>query len=128
MDKIQILSLNVRGMRDPVKRSKIFSYISKFKSDIILLQEAHVLQEDYERWTKDWGKGDIYLNCFNTQSAGQIIMLAKNENVVKHEILVEGRCHILEIKRGESSITLMNIYAPNKDTDQIIFYRKINEY
>ena len=32
----------------------------------------------------------------------------------------------LEIQRGQFS-SLINIYAPNKDTDQIIFYREVNE-
>ena len=43
----------------------------------------------------------------------------------KHEIVVEGRCQILELHWGDTVIELVNIYAPNKDSEQIVFYRKL---
>ena len=55
MNRVNLLCINVRGLRDTCKRNRIFNYLSKFKSDIILLQEAHVLQADYARWKSDWG-------------------------------------------------------------------------
>ena len=128
MNRVKLLSLNVRGLRDTCKRNRIFSYLSKFKSDIILLQESHVLETDYACWKSDWGKGEIYTNCYSSQSAGQIIMLTRNENVVSHHIIIPGRCHILEMSRGDTSLAIVNIYAPNKDLDQINFYREINQY
>ena len=58
----------MRGLRDPTKRNKIFNYLKKFKSDIIMLQETHILKDDYELWKANWGRGVIYLNCFNNVS------------------------------------------------------------
>ena len=37
---IYLLSLNVRGIRDKLKRSKIFSWINNQKPDIVMLQET----------------------------------------------------------------------------------------
>ena len=74
MDDLKILSFNVRGIRDQRKRNKIFSYLNKFRSNIILLQECHVLPEDYDLWRANWGKGDIFINPLSERSAGQMIL------------------------------------------------------
>ena len=55
-------------------------------------------------------------------------MLTRNENVVCHHTIIPSRCHILEINRGDTSISIVNIFAPHKDIDQINFYREINQY
>ena len=54
---IKILSLNVRGIRDSIKRAKIFYYPNIFNANVILLQESHVLHDDLELWRANWGKG-----------------------------------------------------------------------
>ena len=53
---IKILSLNVRGIRNQLKRTRIFNYLKKFNADVILLQETHVLETDLDLWKANWGK------------------------------------------------------------------------
>ena len=48
MDKIKVPSLNVRGIRDKLKRMTVLNYIKKFKADVVLLSEAHMLDGDYK--------------------------------------------------------------------------------
>ena len=128
MSEIQILSLNVRGLRDSSKRAKVFSYLNRFKADVFFIQEAHVVASDYDLWKSNWGKGGVVFNPFNERSAGQVILLKNKEDIISHEIIVEGRCQMLKIKRFESIITLVNVYAPNKDEEQIIFYRTVQQH
>ena len=123
MDDLRVLSFNVRGLRDFGKRSRIFSYIKKFKADVILIQEAHVLESDINSWKLSWGQGDMYINPFTERSAGQIIMLNEKYKVLSHEIIEQGRCHLLCFKKQEVIVNIINIYAPNKDLEQVEFYK-----
>ena len=51
----------------------------------------------------------------------QVIFLKNKQDILSHEIIVEGRCQILKIKRFGSIITLVNVYAPKTDEEEIIF-------
>ena len=128
MSELQVLSLNVRGLRETTKRIKVFNYLNKFKADVIFIQEAHVVASDYDLWKSNWGRGGIVYNPFTERSAGQMILLRNKEDIISHDIIVEGRCQILKIKKLGSVITLVNVYAPNKDEEQIIFYRNIQQH
>ncbi len=46
MLNIKILSLNVRGLRNEVKRRAIFAYLKRQKSDIFCLQETFSNKDD----------------------------------------------------------------------------------
>ena len=127
MDELKVLSFNVRGIRDPCKRNKVFSYLKKFRAHVILLQECHVLPEDYDLWKANWGKGQIFINPLSERSAGQMILLNDKYNVESHEILIKGRCQKLDMIYKDKQVSLINVYAPNIDKDQIDFYRNLQE-
>ena len=46
MKLIKILSLNVRGLRNHVKRRALFLYLKNQKADFYCLQETFSLEED----------------------------------------------------------------------------------
>ena len=52
MSKVEIASLNVRGLQDN-KRKRIFQTFSNWKIDITLPWETHSTDEDVILWTKD---------------------------------------------------------------------------
>ena len=51
-DDIDIFSANIRGLRQQFKRRDIFDYIKNLKSDIICLQETHLVQKDLTMLSK----------------------------------------------------------------------------
>ena len=53
------ISLNVRGMRDKMKRSEIFAWIRAQKTDIVFLQETYWTEDLQNQVTKEWN-GRIY--------------------------------------------------------------------
>ena len=59
--KYDILSLNVRGIRDQVKRRIIFQYLKDQNSKIYFLQETYSQPEDEIIWKNEWG-GEIYFS------------------------------------------------------------------
>ena len=59
--------------------------------------------------------GEIYINQCNERSTGQIILLGRKHEVTLHEILINGRCHKLQIKHENVNLNIINIYGPNKE-------------
>ena len=57
--KYDILSLNVRGIRDQAKRRSIFLYHKDHNSKIYFLQETYSEPEDEIIWKNEWG-GEIF--------------------------------------------------------------------
>ena len=55
MKLIKILSLNVRGLRNHVKRRALFLYLKNQKADFYCLQETFSLEEDEVIWASEWG-------------------------------------------------------------------------
>ena len=52
---MSIVTINVRGLRDPQKRREVFVYFKKIKYDVILLQEMHSCENDEVIWSSEWG-------------------------------------------------------------------------
>ena len=54
--KLNILSLNVRGLRNENKRRAIFSYLKYQNATIFCLQETFSKPEDEKIWSAEWGE------------------------------------------------------------------------
>ena len=106
---INFVSLNVRGMRDPTKRTKMFNYLKKYKG-IILLQETHTQPGDEGVWENFWGK-QIYLNHGTNQARGVAVIINKIEdvNVSKQDRDNQGRMILLDIEINENPYTILLI-------------------
>lgn len=44
---VRFATWNVKGMRGPVERAKIFAHLKKFKIEIAFLQETHLVTSDH---------------------------------------------------------------------------------
>lgn len=45
MEKLQILSVNVRGLNSDEKRQKLYEWLKLSQCDVILLQETHFIEK-----------------------------------------------------------------------------------
>ena len=52
---LEIVSFNVRGLNDFVKRKDVFDFLRNSKADIICLQELHVTSETEKLFKSQWG-------------------------------------------------------------------------
>ena len=66
MTAIKILSLNVRGLRNQVKRRALFLYLKNQKADFCCLQETFTLKEDEIPWASEWGGKIIFFTRHGT--------------------------------------------------------------
>ena len=115
---IQIVSLNVRGLRDPVKRRIIFNYY-RSRGNVICLQETHSSLKDECIWEAEWG-GRIIFSHGTNSSRGVCIMFKKDigYRIVNTQSDTSGRnllCELENIDDPQKRLVVSNIYAPNQD-------------
>ena len=51
---VNIISVNIRGLKDESKRRCIFDYYRN-RCDILCLQETHSEEKDEKVWSNEWG-------------------------------------------------------------------------
>ena len=116
-NKIKIISANVRGLRQALKRADLFDYFKGQHADIICLQETHLVQADLNCLIKDWNL-KYFIAGTSTNSRGVAILINNTfECVISSETLdPDGRFAIIDLDIANLfTITLANIYAPNSD-------------
>ena len=127
-DDITVCSLNVRGLTNNQKRRKTFLWLEKKKKfSIYFLQEVHSTRETEICWQSEWGYSNIFTN-FSSSRAGVGILFNNNFyfQILKYFVDPEGRFIIADIKIQDKTLTLVSIYAPNKD--EPTFFKLSSEF
>ena len=128
----QIVSLNVRGLRDSRKRQEIFRWLKKNSKgeNIIFLQETHTSEKDVTKWEREW-KSKIIMDHGSTNSKGVAILLPSKPNFTIDNVKISknGRKIILNLKREDVEYCLINIYAPtqNMEKEQLTFFNNLEK-
>lgn len=117
-------SWNIRGGNNPVKRGKIMNRLKSLHSDIIFLQETHIKNNFHNRLKAKWVK-DVYHSFFATKARGVAILFRKGIPFIHKSTLADkdGRYIIVSGEMYNTSITLVNLYAPNIDNPT--FFKKV---
>ena len=114
-----VLSANCQGLQNKQKRFDLIDYFGKTKASIICLQDTHWTPKDEPIIRSIWN-GECILNGDCSNSRGVAIILATKFD---YSIAVvykdnEGNMISLDLKLGDISLKLLNIYVPNKDCPQ----------
>ena len=123
MDNLKVLSLNTRGMRDGIKRRRIFRYLKREKPDVCFLQETH--SEKNHLWESEWGGKGVFADG-NTQSRGVAILFSNkiSKNICDIVRDINGRYVLCSLKINNCTYCCANIYAPTDDNPE--FFRTVN--
>ena len=124
---LELLSYNVRGLKDKHKRYATFSWLREKKCDMILLQETHChLRKDETSWGREWG-GQCFWSKGTARSKGVAIMFKPGIKYDIENILIDanGRYIILQVKIDEAVYQVVNIYAPNDEYERVNFFNLI---
>jgi exonuclease III len=118
---LNLITLNVRGLRNQEKRKNVFHWLNSKNCDICVLQEVYCCQNDIETWSKEYG-GVFYSSSGSNHSKGILIGISnKVESITNVNLLYsdnEGRILGIKIDINENHYNLWNIYAPNDTTDR----------
>ena len=99
-NKLRIASLNVRGIKNPEKRIKLFKWFKLKNYDIVCLQETFVTKDIIDNINKDWD-GIILHNLSNSSYAKGTSVLIKpglNIDIVKTKVESQIRGIIVNMK------------------------------
>ena len=110
MTKLKIISLNVNGLNNQIKRRKILLQLKRAGGDVLFLQETHLTKKEHSKL----GKGFIYSSSYGSQKRGVAIIIQphvafKEESCITDK---EGR-FVLVIGKIESiTVSFLNVYYP----------------
>ena len=124
--QLQILTLNINGLRNDSKRMDTFQTLYNKNIDIDFLQETHTTPEVTKKWEKEW-KGIPLWHSGPTPKASGVAILFK-ENLEIEIIISEkdwnGQIIKCIIQIEKQIFQLINIYAPTKPINKQNFYKK----
>ena len=124
MDKLKIISMNAQGLRDKNKRKDVFNFLKNKNASIYSVQDTNFTDEEMKTIYIDFGF-TYYFNNNDSRSRGVATFISKNIdfNLSTEYADKGGNLLILDCRIDNKSLTLVNIYGPNKDTPD--FYRHI---
>ena len=130
-DNLQIITYNVNGIRDNLKRRKVFNFLHDKKYDIMFLQETHSTANTCKVWKNEWGGQAFFAHgCSNAR--GVAILVKKHVNLKIQNIVrdIEGRYIILKVGYMNATYMLASVYAPNKDDPDFFasFFHKYENF
>ena len=118
MEKIKILTFNLNGIADAVKRNIAFAAILKEKPQIALLTETHCPPQNVQKYSEEWkqlGGGEAFFApSDNTRTMGVAILFGKDFKPKLHntKISIPGRLLAVEIDINHQKNKIIACYAP----------------
>ena len=126
-----ILSLNVRGIREKKKRINIFSWVRNHVSDqgVIMLQETHSTKDLESSWSSQLQCEKVYYSHGESNARGVLIAFQNDLDVtIKQKVCDEnGRFIVLKCIIQDSSFLIINLYNSNNECEQVGILNRITD-
>ena len=122
-----ILTLNVQGLRDKSKRTRLYEWIKNQKFGIAFVQETHFTIELCKLVENEISEFALGFHSVGTSNSGGVSILINKQlpiNVAEHLLSNDGRSLFMNIEIDDSMFTLANIYAPNDTKHRNTFFKK----
>ena len=118
---LSIVTLNVNGLNDPIKRRRVSDWIKKQDPSICCLQETHFRPKDTSS-LKMKGWRTIYHSNGPQKKAGVAILILEKLKFIPRTVVRDEEGHYIILKGSfqQEDITIMNIYASNVGTAKYI--------
>lgn len=114
---LNLITYNVKGINNPIKRKKIFGQLKKLQCSIALLQETHLTEIEHQKLKREW-VDQVYSSSYGRyKKRGVAILFNKSiffhcEKVLKDK---EGRYLMVIGSIAGCKVSILNVYAPNED-------------
>ena len=111
------MTINVQGISDKVKRTKVFRYLREQKVDIACLQETHCTKQKQKLWRNEWH--NLFF-CSNGESNARGVAIALSGKFSESQVLnvqsdKDGRMIAIQLLVATQKVKIINLYAPNED-------------
>jgi exonuclease III len=113
VEALKVRSLNVNGLQVKKKRDLVFKELTKYRSEILMLQETHSCALDERSYKVKWGN-NVFFSHGTTQSKGICIIIPKDFKGDCEKIYsdLEGRLLVIKLTINKVEYIVGNIYAP----------------
>ena len=111
---MNVISLNVNGLRSPIKQSKILTKLKRENIDIAFLQETHLVEAEHEK-LKRQGFKYVFASSNRPRHTRGVVILISGRVIYEHISTVkdkEGRFIMICGKVDGNLFTLYNVYIP----------------
>ena len=129
--KLRVATLNVNGMRDSIKCSRVVQWGKMLDMDILLLQETFLSsQDDYAPFRKQWGNQVYFSASASNQSGGNCIAFNPKLSCSVSDVRCDrlGRCISVLCTVENSSFRICNVHAPNTRKERKEFLGELDLY
>ena len=132
MLNIKFLTLNIRGINEKNKSDFLKDYLQNNGTEICFLQETHIDSPDT---VNELGNIFSEFFCYFTirfdKTKGVGILIKKNfcanMSVLSTHYDLDSRFFKIELKVNEVILNLINVYAPNVESEQLTFVNNMYE-
>ena len=116
--------MNAQGLSDKNKRKDVFNFLKNKNATIYFVQDTHFTDSEIKSIYIEFGYM-CYFSNKDSRSRGVAIFISKKIDfkLISEDADNEGNLLILECLIDNKSLTLVNIYGPNKDSPE--FYHCI---
>ena len=129
MTGLNLISVNVRGIRNNDKRRNIFEWVRRKRGNVVLLQETYSTPDIEDSWKRDWG-GQMYFSHGTNHSKGVLVLLAPGLNINMDQVKKDEDGRYVFIKGDILGHTLLlgSVYFPTRENvqRQVDFLDKID--
>ena len=129
-NSVKVITLNVRGLNDSLKRKKVFEWIKQQKPQIVFLQETFCT-ENLQPYLNSMWKGKMFHSLSDSNhSRGVSILLSENLDykVINVHESKDGRKLMLNIEMLNNIFSLVCVYAPNRIKERSDFLKGLHKW
>lgn len=111
--KLSIMTWNVNGLGDQIKRGVVLQCLKRYSPDIILLQETHLMGNNCKA-LNCWGYKLLVHAGFTSGSRGTGILIRKNLTLIPKKTWADpqGRFAVLEAIWEGKPLNIISAYLP----------------
>ncbi len=111
------ISINVRGLKNIVKRKAILLFCKEQKANIIFLQETHSGTTDEKLWKQQWGD-EILFSHGTSHSAGVMILFNRLPGtIIEQKTDTGGHWLMAVVEIHDQRFILTCVYGYNNQTN-----------
>ena len=125
-----VVTLNVRGLRNYTKRKKIFQYFKKHTTSkgIVFLQETHTCIKKAAQY-KNMRRGTMRFSHGTTDSRGVLVAFQESLNfkILNDYRNTDGQILVLKCIIEDSPYLLINFYNANRQNEQLKALQNLND-
>ena len=134
MENLKIATINVRGLRNKGKRSRLLNWLKVNRFHIICLQETFITYEIDQEMRNEFYEFGLLFNCCSTSvhSKGVSILISHDIGKYNAQELYksnDGRQILLNLNIDgvRNDFVISSVYAPNDIKGKISFLKEVKD-